>query len=118
MVCENVTDVDEEVDNVVVSREEDEGKEEDNVVVSGVEDKGKDVDVGTETDGTDVGEAVEVPPVVLDVGDDVRVVDELDVDAEPVLAVEDIELVSPQIDAMLLLSVLMYPVNFVSFSSK
>jgi len=79
VVCENVTDGDEEVDNVVVSREEDEGKEGPNVVVSGVE---------------------------------------LDVDAEPLLAVEDIELVSPQIDAMLLLSVLMYPVNFVSFSSK
>ena len=118
MVCENVTDGDEEVDNVVVSREEDEGKEGPNVVVSGVEDKGKDVDVGTESDGTDVGEAEEVPPVVVGVGDDVGIVDELDVDAELVLAVEDIELVSPQIDVMLLFSVLMYPVNFVSISSK
>jgi len=107
VVCENVTDVDEEVDNVVVSREEDEGIEGPNVVVSGVEDKGKEVDVGRESDGTDVGEAEEVPPVVEGVGDDVRIVVELDVDAEPVLAVEDIEFVSPQIDAMLPLSVLM-----------
>ena len=114
MVCENVTDGDEEVDNVVVSREADEGKEGPKVVVLGVEDS-KDVGVDTETDGTDVGEAEEVPPVVVGVGD---VVVELDVDAEPVLAVEDVELVSPQIDVMLLLSVLMYPVNFVSFSSK
>jgi len=106
VVCENVTDGDEEVDNVVVSREEDEGKDGPNVVVLGVEDS-KDVDVGRESDGTDVGEAEEVPPVVEGVGDDVRIVVELDVDAEPVLAVEDIEFVSPQIDAMLPLSVLM-----------
>jgi len=67
-------------------------------------------------------------------------VGELDVDGEPVLAVEyvddeedegivgevaavsvageEIELDSSQIDMMLLLSVLMYPVNFVSISTK
>ena len=78
-----------------------------------------------------VDETEEVLPPIVDDGDDMRVVS---VDGEPVIAMEDvddegiidevtvageeIELVSPQIDMMLLLSVLMYPVNFVSISSK
>ena len=98
------------------------------------------MDVVKESVEADVGEAEEVPPAVVGVGDDTRIVGELDVDAEPVLSVEDIdededegigvevsvitvaaeeiELVSSQIDMMLLLSVLMYPLNFVSISSK
>ena len=80
--------------------------------------------------GVDETEEV-LPPIVVDDGDDMRVVG---VDGEPVIAMEDvddegiidevtvageeIELVSPQIDMMLLLSVLMYPVNFVSIFSK
>ena len=83
--------------------------------------------------GVDETEEV-LPPIVVGDGDDMRVVG---VDGEPVIAMEDvddeedegiidevtvageeIELVSPQIDMMLLLSVLMYPVNFVSISSK
>ena len=98
------------------------------------------MDVVKESVEADVGEAEEVPPAVVGVGDDTRIVGELDVDAEPVLSVEDIdededegivvevsvrtvaaeeiELVSPQIEMMLLLSVLMYPLNFVSISSK
>ena len=104
----------------------------------GVEDKGKEVDVVKESVEADVVEAEDVSPAVVGVGDDTRIVGELD--AEPVLSVEDIdededegivvevsvrtvaaeeiELVSPQIEMMLLLSVLMYPLNFVSISSK
>ena len=98
------------------------------------------MDVVKESVETDVVEAEEVPPVVVGVGDDIRIVGELDVDAEPVLSVEniddeedegiagevsvitvaaeEIELVSLQIDMILLLSVLIYPLNLVSTSSK
>ena len=49
------------------------------------------MDVVKESVETDVVEAEEVPPAVVGVGDDMIIVCELDVEAEPVLAVEDID---------------------------